>query len=186
MAFNVADWICPVCKRSPCVTIELTCPACHEKVKETFNVDFSPTGAADADHEAHLAAEHRAGKDHFRYLESGFGEFRWYLPEFLKDHIQKHEIRAFRKGAGSRDQEISKRIDDFNKKATVILAGLTKEISLQHQQECQHGSERHWLTGESGRTNLLCMDCFKVLEVKFVGTSTQHGESTGLKIATEK
>lgn len=147
-----------------------------------------PTGAASADHEAHLVAEYKFMKHQEReYFEHGTGEFTMYIPPFFKEHIKGHEDWAFKGGAASRDPEIRKRIEELNIHAESIVAELTTDILLRRQQECEHGVERRWLrAAESGRMNLVCSGCFKVLDVKFVGTSTQHGETIGLKIVTEK
>lgn len=190
MVFNAAEWICPICHRAPLVTIEFECPVCKKMFGETFNIDFMPTGAADADHESHLLAERKFAKRQFDYYD-GVGSrdgsrFSQFLPQCFREHIELHENRMFRAGAASRDQEISKRLSELNKQAESIIAGLTEELLLKRQQECHHNAERHWLTTGTGKNSLLCSECFKVLQVKFVGTSTQHGESVGLKIVTEK
>ena len=122
-----------------------------------------------------------------QYFEFGFGRFKTDIPPSFKEHIKMHEEWAFKGGAASRDLEIRTRLDELNKHAESIVAELTKDILLKRQQDCEHNFERRWLpAAESGRTNLVCTGCFKVLDVKFVGTSTQRGETIGLKIVTEK
>lgn len=154
---------------------------------ETFGVDFSPSGAADADHDSHLAVEHKFMRNQQQYFEHGSGKFEKDIPQFFKKHIKVHEDWAFERGAASREAEIRKRLDELNNHAVSIVAELTTEILTKRQQECEHSVERRWLpASEKGKLNLLCSGCFKVLNVKFVGTSTQHGETIGLKIVTEK
>jgi hypothetical protein len=182
------QWICSVCFRTPTVTIEIDCPLCRTVVRESFDLRFVPSGAADADHNAHIAAETRfARNEKEQAYERGDGTIVEYVPSFFKDHIRAHEEWGFKTGASSRDPEIRKRVDELNSHAASIVAGLTLEILTKRQHECDHEFERRWLpSSETGKLNLLCSGCFKVLNVKFVGTSTQHGETIGLKIVTEK
>ena len=148
---------------------------------------FTPSGDANTDHDAHISAESRFIRSQREDYERGDGTLVKYIPSFFKDHIKSHEAWAFKSGAASREPEIRKRIEELNSHAESIVAELTKEIVMKRQQECTHDFERRWLpAAESGRVNLLCSGCFKVLNAKFVGTSTQHGETIGLKIVTEK
>ena len=186
MTLTPQEWFCPICTRNPLVWIEVGCPACDAEISDDVEIHFTPSGSDAADHEAHLAAEHRYIKRQ-EYVGYGTDTIRVTIPNFFKDHIKEHEELAFKRGATSRDSEIRTRIEDLNKQAASIVAGLTTEILLKRQQECVHDHERRWLpAAEAGRMNLLCSGCFKVLNVKFVGTSTQHGETIGLKIVTEK
>jgi hypothetical protein len=181
------QWICPVCNRSAVVDIELDCPACHTLVSESFDLHFTPSGDENSDHEAHIAEEIRFVRNQREQYEKGDGTLVKYVPAFFKDHIKAHEAWAFKSGAASRDPEIRKRVEELNSHAASIVAELTMEILTKRQQECDHDLERRWLpASEAGKLNLLCSGCFKVLNVKFVGTSTQHGETIGLKIVTEK
>ena len=182
------EWTCPICLQTPVVCIEVSCPACDADVRELFEIHFSPCGSDSADHDAHLAAEQKFVKNRQQeHVGYGTGELRVNIPRFFKDHIKRHEERAFKGGATSRDPEIRTRIEELNRHAESIIARLTTEILLKRQQECAHGFEKRWLpAAESGRVNLLCSNCFKVVDAKFVGTSKQHGETIGLKIVTEK
>lgn len=184
MSFNIAGWICPVCRRAPSVTVELRCPDCDQHICQDFGIDFHPSGVDDTDHNRHLAAENREVRSRLR-LEAIGGTVTEYIPDFFKDHIRLHEERAFKSGAASREVEIRNRIDELNKRAESILADLTAEFLLKRQQQCDHRAEHRWLAAESGKMNLLCSGCFKVLDVKFVGSSTAR-EAFGLKIVTEK
>ncbi|MFZ3215580.1 MAG: hypothetical protein WA192_05920 [Candidatus Acidiferrales bacterium] len=169
------------------VDIELDCPACRTVVSESFDLHFTPTGDENTDHNARIAEEARFVRSQQEQCERGDGSPVKYIPSFFKEHIKSHEEWAFKSGAVSRDPEIRKRIEELNSDGESIVAELTMEILTKRQQECGHDFERRWLpASEVGKLNLLCSGCFKVLNVKFVGTSTQHGETIGLKIVTEK
>jgi hypothetical protein len=183
MTVNPAEWICPLCSRAPSVTLELHCPACKEVVRQSINVDFKPCGSND-DHNRHIAAEDRWMRDKMRHEANGGTVTEW-IPDFFKEHIRSHEEWAFQNGAASRDSEIRHRLDEVNKRAESIIAELTAEILLKRQQECEHRTERRWVSAESGRMNLLCSACFKVLDAKFVGTATPR-EPVGLKVMRDE
>ena len=185
MSFNVAEWICPICRRAPSVTLEVHCPACGAVLCQSIDgIDFKPCGSNDIDHSRHMAAENRWVRDEMR-REASAGEFTAWIPGFFKEHMQSHEECAFKNGAASRDNEIRHRLDELNKRAEPIITELTADILLKRQQECDHRADHRWVSAESGKMNLLCSACFKVLDVKFVGSSTPR-EAFGLKIVTEK
>jgi hypothetical protein len=165
--------------------VEIRCPACDKTVSKTFDVDFPRSGSDDTDHARHLAAEKLYARRHLSVGEGMGGRYTSYVPDFFKDHIKWHEEWAYKSGAVSRDSEIGLRLNDLNKRAEGIVAQLTTEILQKRQQECKHDTKRRWVSGESGKTNLLCTGCFKVLDVKFVGTSMQRGESASMKIVDE-
>jgi hypothetical protein len=125
---SLHGWTCSICNRAPLVCIETECPACKTEVTETLNLDFMPTGSADADHDSHIAVEHRFIRNQQQYVERGSGRFTKDIPPFFKEHIKLHEDWAFKRGASSRDAEIRKRIDELNKHAASIVAELTTEI----------------------------------------------------------
>lgn len=189
---SLADhgWVCSICHRRPGVSIEVTCPQCGEGLVENFFIDFAPSGDASADHGFHVSEEQRFIKNHqhqHEYYNVGLGRFRGYLSQSFKEHITTHENWAFEKGATSRDAEIRHRLDELNKAAQATVMELTEEMLTKRQNDCAHDGERHWLpSAEAGRVNLVCDGCCKVLKVKFVGISSQHGESIALKIVREK
>ena len=186
MDANRTRWVCPACNRPALVVIEIDCPACDQKVSNTVFLDFVPSGARTADHESHIAVEERFVRNRHGYHGLYGGRFSISVPESFKDHIKTHEEWAFSQGAASREADIRHRIEQLNKHAESIVTELTKEMLKDRQERCQHQGDKRWLPAESGRMNLLCSDCFKVVDAKFVGTSTQHGETVGLKIVTEK
>jgi hypothetical protein len=183
-----AQWICPVCNRPPRVLLVLGCPSCEFVATNSITVDFHPTGAVTADHEAHLAVESSyVRRQDTRFRDEGEGDFSLHVPEFFKEHIKEHEQWAFDRGAASRDKEIRDRIEELNTHAQTIVAELTETTLSTRQQTCEHACDRRWLrSAEAGRLHLVCDGCYKVIGVKFVGTASQRGEAVGLKIVTEK